>query len=119
MKKLKESFKLNGLPYILLKRNDHVALYGIGGEYTDKILHYEVDIIYTRKDKYGTREHIATNDTFGRDRSRCYINKATAYRYFDKISAILMTERNLSQGVPNFIAGVQQNDEVISEFSFV
>ena len=42
MKKLKESFKLNGLPYTLLKRNEVVALYGIGGTYTDKILHYEV-----------------------------------------------------------------------------
>jgi hypothetical protein len=98
MKTLKTKFRLNGLPYTLLKRNDHVALYGIGGEHTDKILHYEVDIIYTRKDKYGTREHIANNDTFGRDRSRCYIDTAKAYRYFDKISAILMTERNLSQG---------------------
>ena len=54
MKTLKESFRLNGLQYTLLKRNEVVALYGIGGTYTDKILHYEVDIIYTRKDKYGT-----------------------------------------------------------------
>jgi hypothetical protein len=36
-----------------LKRNDKVALYGIGGEFTDSILHWEVDIIYIRKDKYG------------------------------------------------------------------
>lgn len=50
MKKLKESFRLNGLPYTLLKRNDVVALYGIGGTNTDEILHYEVDIIYIRKD---------------------------------------------------------------------
>ena len=67
MKKLKESFKLNGLQYTLIKRNENVALYGIGGTYTDKVISYEVDIIYIRKDKYGEREHIAKNDDFGRD----------------------------------------------------
>ena len=46
MKKLEESFKLNGLQYTLIKRNEYVALYGIGGEYTDKIYHYEVDGSY-------------------------------------------------------------------------
>jgi len=116
MKTLKESFKLKGLPYTLLKRNDLVALYGIGGEYTDKILHYEVDIIYTRKDKYGEREHIANNDTFGRDRSRCFIDRVKAYRYFDELTRELMIERNLSQGVPKSIAGVQENNEVMPEY---
>jgi len=98
MKQLKESFRLNGLPYTLLKRNDVVALYGIGGEYTDKILHYEVDDIYLRNDKYGIREHIAKNDDFGRDRSRCYISENLAYKYFEKLTAELRKERNLSQG---------------------
>lgn len=45
MKKLRTSFRLNGMPYTLIKRNDIVALYGIGGEYTDEILHYEEEII--------------------------------------------------------------------------
>jgi hypothetical protein len=31
MKILKEHFRLNGLPYTLLKINEKVALYGIGG----------------------------------------------------------------------------------------
>ena len=31
MKTLKTQFRLNGLPYTLLKRNEVVALYGIGG----------------------------------------------------------------------------------------
>jgi hypothetical protein len=48
MKTLETKFRLNGLPYTLLKRNDIVALYGIGGTFTNEILHYEVDIIYTR-----------------------------------------------------------------------
>jgi len=53
MKILKPGFRLNGLPITLLKRNEVVALYGISGEFTDEILHREVDIIYIRKDKYG------------------------------------------------------------------
>lgn len=64
MKTLKTQFMLNGLPYTLLKRNDKVALYGIGGTYTDEILHWEVDIIYIRKDKYGEREHIPDNGNY-------------------------------------------------------
>ena len=116
MKQLKESFRLNGLQYTLIKRNEYVALYGIAGEYTDKILHYEVSIIYIRKDQYGERERIAKNDDFGRDRSRCYNNKDIALKYYDDLSATLKKERNLSQGVAKVIAGVEQNDEVVTEF---
>ena len=119
MQELKESFKLNGLPYTLLKRNDVVALYGIGGTYTDKILHYEVDIIYHRKDKYGEREHIAKNSDFGRDRSRSFNDRAKADEYYDELTAELRTERNLSQGVPKVVAGVEQKVEVVSEVSLV
>ena len=109
MNTLKERFRLNGLQYTLLKRNDVVALYGISGTYTDKILHFEVDVIYIRSDKYGQREHIATNDDFGRDRSRCYRTLEKAEEYFDKLTTDLNNERNLSQGVPKSIAGVKQN----------
>jgi hypothetical protein len=113
MKILKELFRLNSLPYTLLKRNDKVALYGIGGEFTDKILHWEVDIIYIRKDKYGEREHIAKNDDFGRDRSRCFMNEKLALEYYDKLTS------DLSQGVPKVIAGVDQNATVIEEYQMV
>ena len=116
MKTMKTQFRLNGLPYTLLKRNEVVALYGIGGTYTDKILHWEVSKIYIRKDKYGEREHIAKNDDFGRDRSRCFNNKDSAYEYFDKLTSDLMNERNLSQGVSKSIAGVEENLEVVSEY---
>ena len=103
-------FNMNGLPYTLIKRNDKVALYGIGSEFTDKILHWEVDIIYIRKDKYGEREHIAKNDDFGRDRSRCFMNEALALEYYDKLTS------DLSQGVVKVIAGVAQNAEVVLEY---
>lgn len=116
MKTLKAKFRLNGLPYTLLKRNKVVALYGIGGTYTDEILHYEVDVIYIRKDRYGEREHIAKNDDFGRDRSRCFIRKDLANIYFDKLTTELMNERNLSQGVSKSIAEVEENTGVIFEY---
>ena len=83
MKILKTQFSMNELPYTLLKRIDVVPLYGIGGTYTEEILHYEVDIIYFRKDRYGEREAIADNENFGRDRSKCFMNKSLAEEYFD------------------------------------
>jgi hypothetical protein len=101
---------MNGLPYTLIKRNDKVALYGIGGEFTDKILHWEVDIIYSRKDKYGEREHIAKNDDFGRDRSRCFMDEKLALEYYDKLTS------DLPLGVVKAIAGVDQNTKAILEY---
>jgi hypothetical protein len=118
MKTLKTHFRMNGLPYTLLKRNEVVALYGIGGTYTDKILHWEVDIIYIRKDKYGEREHIAKDDDFGRDRSRCFAREGLALKYYDELTTELMNERILSQGVVKTIAGVQENVEVMPEYQF-
>ena len=117
MKRLKTSFRLNGLPYTLLQRNDVVALYGIGGENTDNILHYEVDIIYIRKDKYGEREAIPSNENFGLDRSKCFNDKQRALEYFDKLTAELLAERKQPQGVSKLPLGVRQTDEVIPEVS--
>jgi hypothetical protein len=93
-------------------------MYGIGGTYTNEILHYEFDVIYFRKDRFGEREHIAKNDDFGKDRSRCYRNKGLADKYFDKLTTELMNRRNLSQGVVKSFAGVEENAEVMPEFSF-
>jgi len=89
MKLLKESFRLNGLQYKLLKRNDIVALYGIGGTYTNNILHWEVSKMYIRNDKYGIRESLPTNEKSGRDLSRCYMDEEKAYRYFDTLTDLL------------------------------
>ena len=119
MKTLKTQFRLNGLPYTLLKRNEVVALYGIGGTYAFKTLHWEVSKIYIRKDKYGEREHIAKNDDFGRDRSRCFNNKDSAYEYFNKLASDLMNERNLSQGVSKSIAGIEEKIEAMPEYSLI
>jgi hypothetical protein len=105
MKLLKESFKLNGLQYTQMKRNDVVALYGISGTYTNKILHWEVSKIYTRKDKYGVRESLPTNEKFGRDLSRCYIDKEKAYRYFDTLTDLL----NQGKGMAKVVTGVKED----------
>jgi len=56
-----------------------VALYGIGGTYSDEILHWEIDKIYIRKDQFGERESIPTNERFGRD-LRCFIKKREVIR---------------------------------------
>lgn len=56
MKTLKTQFRMNGLPYTLIKRNDKVALYGIGGTYSDEIRHWKVCKIYIRNDQFGIRE---------------------------------------------------------------
>jgi hypothetical protein len=75
METLETSFMHNGLPYTLLKRNDIVSLYGIGSNSKDKILHWEVTKIYTRKDQYGIRESKASNQNFGRGYSYCFNDK--------------------------------------------
>jgi hypothetical protein len=112
MKTLKTSFRLNGLPYTLLQRNEVVALYGIGGEYTDEIRHWEVDKIQIRNDQHGERESIPTNEQFGRDLSRCFNDKEKALRYFDELT----TRLNLLQGVSKVVTGVAQNTEVMLEY---
>lgn len=113
MKTLKTQFRMNGLPYTLIKRNDKEALYGIGGEFTNEILHREVDIIYIRKDQYGVREAIATNEQFGRDRSRCYMNEKLALERYDELTA------ELYQGVSKVVSGVKENGEVVPEYQMV
>jgi len=115
MKTLKSSFRLNGLPYTLLKRNEVVALYGIGGTYTDKILHWEVCKIYFGKDQFGEREAIPTNEKFGRDPSRCFNNEESALRYFDELT-VKLNKLNLCQGVPKVVTGVEENIEEVSEY---
>jgi hypothetical protein len=112
MKTLKTQFRMNGLPYTLLKRNEVVALYGIGGTYTDEIHHWEVSKIYIRRDKYGIREALPTNEKFGRDLSRCFMKEELALRYFDELTSIL----NKGKGVAKVVTGVVPNTEVMVEY---
>ena len=111
MKELKTSFRLNGLHYTLLKRNEVVALYGIGGTYTDKTLHWEVCKIYIHKDQFGERGRIPTNEQFGRDLSRCFNDVEFALRYFNELT----TRLKLSQGGPKVMSEVEENILVVPE----
>jgi hypothetical protein len=89
---IKEIYRSDGLLHTLIKRNDFLALYSVGGTHSDITNYYEVCKIYIRKDKYGTRESLPTNEQFGRDRSRCFINYDVALEYFNNLSNILEIE---------------------------
>lgn len=92
MRTLPESFRKNELPYTLLKRNDVVALYGVGGTYTGKILHYEVCEIHHQRGRvfrgvvWEAGESLPSDEQFGRDGSRAIKNHDEALTYFDKLT---------------------------------
>jgi hypothetical protein len=115
MKLLKEKFRKKRLLYTLVKRNYVVALYAIGGTYSDRTTHWEVCKIYTRKDRYGEREALPTNEQFGRDLSRCFNYEKAAFNYFDELTNRL----NLYQGVPKVVSGIEENVPVIPECQLI
>lgn len=86
---LKREFTKNGLPYTLLKRNDVVALYGVGGTYTNEILHYEVCELHFKDDKFGRRFALPSNEQFGRDKSRAIVDKSEAIEYYDELTRVI------------------------------
>ncbi|MDA0197041.1 MAG: hypothetical protein O2887_18410 [Bacteroidetes bacterium] len=86
---LPESLTLNKLHYTLIKRTNEVYMYGIAGEYTDSILHYEVGIISVGKpDKYSDkwREKPMSNGQFGKTYGKSFnaINKHRAEESYKK-----------------------------------
>lgn len=84
MNTLKQSFRKAGLLYQLLKRSDQLCIYGVGGHYTDDILHYEVMKIRIRNNEYGHRESIPGNEEFGLSTpDRHYQTLAKAEEYFN------------------------------------
>ena len=70
MKELENCFRHNDLLYTLIKRNEKVAMFSIGGTYTDDTTHWEVCKIQIRNDQHGLREHIPQNELFGLEGSR-------------------------------------------------
>jgi hypothetical protein len=85
---LLESFSKNGLPYRLIKRNNVVALYGVGGTYYPTEQHYEVIRIIQvpEKNLFGktipAHEAIPGNGLFGREGSRSIVYLERAEDYF-------------------------------------
>jgi hypothetical protein len=95
-------FSSKGLKYTLLERNEKVALYSVGGTYSDRVTHFEVCKIYIRKDKYSERESLPANEQFGRDLSRCFNDYESALIYFDALT-------KLYQGVLKVVSGVEED----------
>jgi endonuclease III-like uncharacterized protein len=112
MNKLKEKFRKNELSYTLLKRNEVVAMFGVGGTYADEIFLYEVCRIYIRNDKYGIRESLPSKEQFSRDLSRSFVDKESALRYFDELTDKL----KMAQGGHKAVSGVQRSAEVMREY---
>ena len=92
MERLKTTFTKNGLPYTLIQRNDVVALYGVGGSFTDEILHYEVlKIIQNPDTKFRDKilpawESLPGNEQFGKEGSLAFPDLDQSNRYFDTLT---------------------------------
>ena len=101
---LKTEFNKNGLPYTLVKRNQYVAMYGIGGEYNPEVKHWEVCRIVKFPaqtmfgKQYPERERLPSNENFGRDTvkgniqltSVCMNDRARAERHFNRLTTAIM-----------------------------
>ena len=95
MKPLRHSFSKNGLPYTLIMRNKKVALYGVGGTYTDQLLHYEVCQIQFFKEREVEGNHveaaegIPSNELFGTDKSRAIVDRIKSIEYYHWLTKYL------------------------------
>ena len=99
LKTIALTFRKNGLPYRLIQRNDFVALYGVAGTFTDRILHYEVCRIHIRDDQYGRREALPSNEQFGRDDSRALLDYEEALEYFEELTSRIWIDVEASNDV--------------------
>ena len=115
MNKLSDRFRKNGLPYRLIQRNDFVALYGIGGTFTNHILHYEVCRIHIRDDQYGRREALPSNEQFGRDESRAILNYEEALAYFQELTSRIRIDVEASNDVKSGKVNSEVDSDVTSE----
>jgi hypothetical protein len=113
--KLKERFRKNGLLYRLVKRNEVVALIGVGGTFTDEILHYEVCRIHIRNDQYGIRESLPSNEQFGRNGSLAIIDFDEALRYFEELTSSLESSIEALNNDKSGIEEIDVDSDVSSE----
>lgn len=118
MEKLNEKFKKNGLLYRLIRRNKHVALYAVSGSYTDKTIYYEVCKIHLRKDKWGIREALPSNEQFGRDGSIAVIKIEDADCYYETLSSVLKSMENAQNCVKSDIVNARVDKCISREVHF-
>lgn len=112
MERLKKTFRRDGLLYSEVARNKFVGLYSVGGHFSDRAIHYEVCIIYIRKDKYGEREALPNNALFGKDLSRCFPTLEQASIYFLELTEGYESLHNSSKVVTE----VKEYTELIPEY---
>ena len=92
IQKLKTEFRKNGLSYTQIKRNNVVALYGVSGTFTDKILHFEVCKIKKVPagemfgKTYPEHETIAGNEMFGKEGSQAIVQRNEAELYYEELT---------------------------------
>ena len=113
MNRIKNQFRRNDLLYLLIKRNELIAIYGVGGTFTDKILHYEVCRIHFRNDKYGFREALPSNEQFGREGSLAIIDLDEALRYFEELTSSLELSVEASNNDKSGIEETEADSDVI------
>ena len=92
-----------------------MALYGVGGTFTDQILHYEVCRIHIRNDQYGIRESLPSNEQFGRDGSLAILNLDEAIRYFEELTSSLKSHVEAPKNDKSGIEETEADSDVSSE----
>ena len=101
MKPLRDSFRKNGLPYTLIKRNEKIALFGVCGCHTNEFIHFEVCRIHIVNNEFiGHREVIIGNEQFGKEGSLAFNSQDEALNYYGELSKQLnVSDKTLRQGV--------------------
>jgi hypothetical protein len=88
---LKTIFKFNKLLYTLLKRNDYVALYGIGGTPDKEAERFEVFKIIIQSDESTAIECVPSNSDLEISEGwlHCFNDYKSALKYFYKLTSWL------------------------------
>jgi hypothetical protein len=104
MAPIKAIFKFNKLLYTLLKRNEYVALYGIGGTPEKEAERFEVFKIIIDNDDSGIIESLPSNDPvqIRENYLQCFNDFESALNYYDELTYNL----KLYQGVSKVVTGL-------------
>jgi hypothetical protein len=86
MRTIKKRFRRNGILHTLLERNEDLALYAVGGTYSDMTSYWEVLRIQKKKYWYGTLEYLPAEEESSIDIRRFFINYSAALHYFDNLT---------------------------------
>jgi hypothetical protein len=101
--RLPVQFSKNGLPYRLVLRNEVVAMFGVGGIYYPDNFHYEVVKIYRVPERvlFGKLrpacEALPSNEQFGLDGSKCFVDRERAKAYFLELTTRLKSRLRASE----------------------